>query len=252
MAERQLDALRISVARLHRIAEPLNESELTRPAYPRDWSIADVLSHLGSLAGIMQRRLDDALAGRETPDDAAPAVWDTWNAKAPIAKRDDALSADAALLARLGAVTAAERGRFTFAMGPMTFGFDIFLGLRINEHAMHTWDIEVAANPSATIPSDLATLVIDNLELTARFTATPTGDTAAISILTTAPDRGFVVQLEPDSAALLPTTAMNSADVELASEAFARLVYGRLDPPHTPPRDQGPALDVLRKVFSGP
>src|SRR5207302_3635876 len=90
------------------IAEPLSESELTRPAYPRDWSIADVLSHLGSFAVIMQRRLDDALAGRETPDDAAPAVWDTWNAKTPVAKRDDALSADAALLARPCAVTADE------------------------------------------------------------------------------------------------------------------------------------------------
>jgi hypothetical protein len=116
----QIDALRISVARLRGIAEPLGESQLTRPAYPSAWSIADVLSHLGSGAAIMQRRLDDVLAGQE-PEDYAPAVCDTWNAKSPIAKRDDALVADAALLARIDAVTAGECDRFTLTMGPMTF-----------------------------------------------------------------------------------------------------------------------------------
>ena len=40
-----------------------------------------MLSHLGSGAVIMQRRLDDVLAGRAMPDDAAAAVWDSWNAK---------------------------------------------------------------------------------------------------------------------------------------------------------------------------
>ena len=34
-------------------------------AYPSEWTIADVLSHVGSGAVIMQRRLDDSLAGRD-------------------------------------------------------------------------------------------------------------------------------------------------------------------------------------------
>jgi uncharacterized protein (TIGR03083 family) len=252
MAEHQLEALRISVARLRRLAEPLGESELTGPAYPSDWRIADVLSHLGSGAVIMQRRLDDVLAGQETPEDYAPAVWDTWNAKSPVAKRDDALAADAAVLARIEAVTAGERDRFTFTMGPMTFTFDAFISLRVNEHAMHTWDIEVAIDPAAVIPREVALLVVDNLQLIARYTAKPTGDTATITVATADPERGFVVQLEPDSATLVPTAATASADVELTAEEFARLVYGRLDPEHTPQRDDGTDLDVLRSVFPGP
>ena len=47
----------------------------------------------------------------------------------PVAKRDDALAADAALLARIETVTAGERDRFSFAMGPVAFAFDAFIGL---------------------------------------------------------------------------------------------------------------------------
>ena len=31
----------------------------------------------------MSRRLEDGLDGRDMPEEFAPAVWDTWNAKAP-------------------------------------------------------------------------------------------------------------------------------------------------------------------------
>jgi tetratricopeptide (TPR) repeat protein len=118
---------------------------------------------LGSAAVIMQRRLEDTLAGQATPDDFGPAVWNTWNAKSPAAQRDDALTADTALLAHIEAVPPDARDRFSFAMGPMTFDYDQFLGLRLNEHAFHTWDIEVAADPDATIPEPVAALVEDRL-----------------------------------------------------------------------------------------
>src|SRR3954468_19389144 len=94
-----VDALRSSVERLHDLAEARSEEDLTSGAYPAEWTVAQVLSHLGSGAVIMQRRLEDALAGQDTPDDFAPGVWSSWNAKRPVAQRDDALVADAALLA---------------------------------------------------------------------------------------------------------------------------------------------------------
>jgi hypothetical protein len=44
-----------------------------------------------------------------------------------------------------------------------------------------------------------------------------------------------------------------AADLTLFAEAFVRLVYGRLDPVHTPPFDGDAALlDQLRAVFPGP
>src|SRR5215212_6738707 len=210
-----VDALRSSVERLRELAAPMSEDELTAGAYPTEWTVAQVLSHLGSGAVIMQRRLEDALAGQDTPDDFAPGVWDTWNAKSPVAQRDDALAADAALLARIEAVPADERNAFTSAMGPMTLGFAQFVGMRLNEHAFHTWDIEVAADPAATIPAPVAALVLDNLELVARFTGKPTGDTTTITVATTDPERGFHIELTPESVSFAPATPTASADVKL-------------------------------------
>jgi uncharacterized protein (TIGR03083 family) len=250
MAETHLAALHSSVERLRNLADSISDAELTQRAYPSEWSIADVFSHLGSGAFIHRRRLDDVIAGQPTPDDFAPGVWDTWNAKPPAARRQDALVTDAELITRLDAVTADQRDRFSFAMGPMTFGFDEFVGLRLNEHALHTWDIEVARNSAATIPDNIAALVIDNLEMIARFTGKPTGDTRSITIATTDPERRFRVDLGQDSITFGP--AQNGrADVELAAEAFIRLVYGRLEPEHTPPGEHSPDLETLRRAFPG-
>jgi uncharacterized protein (TIGR03083 family) len=252
IGEAQTNALRFSVASLHDLAAPLTEQQLTGGAYPTEWTVAQVLSHLGSAAVITQRRLEDALAGRETPDDFAPSVWDTWNAKSPVAQRDDALAADAALLARLEAVAPDDRDRFSSAMGPMTLDFTQFVGMRLNEHAFHTWDIEVVGDPEATLPEQVAALVIDNLELIARFTAKPTGETASIMVATTDPARGFTIDLTPETVSFKAASDAAAADLELPAEAFARLVYGRLDAGHTPFGDHGAAIAALRRVFPGP
>jgi uncharacterized protein (TIGR03083 family) len=251
-SQAHVHALRSSVERLHGLAEAMSEEELTTGAYPTEWTVAQVLSHLGSGAVITQRRLEDALAGQDTPDDFAPSIWDSWNGKDPVAQRDDALAADAALLARIEAVPPDQRNKFSSVMGPITLGFAQFVRMRLNEHAFHTWDIEVVADPAATIPVPVAALVVDNLELVARFTAKPTGDTTTITVATTDPERGFTVEITPGGVALTPGAAAASPDVELPAEAFARLVYGRLDAEHTPSGEHGPALDILRRLFPGP
>ena len=103
--------------------------------------------------------------------------------------------------------------------------FDIggFVRLRLNEHAFHTWDIEVAGNPAATIPAEATAVVVDNLELVARFTAKPTGDTTLITVRTADPVRDFAIELTPDSVTLAPRSAPGGPDLELPAEAFARL-----------------------------
>jgi uncharacterized protein (TIGR03083 family) len=250
-----VDALRSSVERLRDLAAPMTEQQLPGRAYPTQWTVAQVLSHLGSGAVITQRRLQDALRGQGTPDDFAPGVWDVWNAKSPVAQRDDALAADAALLSRIEAVAPAERDRFTYAMGSTTFGFGQFVGLRLNEHAFHTWDIEVVADPAATIPVPVATLVVDNLDLVARFTGKPTGDTMPITVSTAEPQRRFTIDLTPEAVSFTAGAAGSEADLDLPAEAFSRLVYGRLDAAHSPAGVEGKpegVLHILRRVFPGP
>ena len=139
-----LDALRTSAQRLRGIVEPLDDEAIMQAAYPTEWTIAQVMSHLGSGAVILQRRLHDELAGTTTSDEFAPRIWDEWNATTPRAQVDDGLTADAAFLAALDALGDDERDRFRFEMGPISVDFDGFVGLRLNEHALHTWDIDVA------------------------------------------------------------------------------------------------------------
>lgn len=252
MADPRVDAMRSSVARLRDLAATMTAADLGRPAYPSEWSVADVLSHIGSGAVIMHRRLDDTLAGTDTPDDFAPQVWETWNAKTPAAQREDALAADAALLKRVGSLTDREREGFRMAMGPMHLDFGTFVGMRLNEHALHTWDIEVSVDPVATIPQPVAAVVVDNLEMISRYTARPTGDTTTITVATTEIPRGFTVALTPDSVSVTPAAVERAVDLELSAEAFIRLVYGRLDPEHVAQPHHSPALDLLRRVFPGP
>lgn len=246
----ELHALHASASRLREQTTSLPLEELTRPAYPTEWTIADVLSHLGSGAVITHRRLDDAVAERDTSDDFAQEVWDRWNAKDPVAQRDDALAADAALLERLDAITPAEQAAFTSAMGPFTLGFGAFVGMRLSEHALHVWDIEVVRNPAAVLQPETVTQLVDNLEFIARFAAKPFGEVATVQIATTDPARAFTIDLEQDAVTLRSTTPTDVADLVLPAEAFVRLVYGRLDPAHTP-GDHSPLLDTLRRVFPG-
>jgi uncharacterized protein (TIGR03083 family) len=248
----QLTALGGSVRRLRELVEPLDDAALERSAYPSEWTIADVLSHVGSGATIMLRRVDDSLAGRDTPDDFAPEVWDTWNAKRPRAQVDDGLQADAALVERITRLSDAERASFRMAMGPLRFNFDEFVGTRLNEHAFHTWDVEVALDADATIPSDLAALVVDNLDLIARYTAKPVGPQRSIVVRTSDPARTFVVTVGSDQVGFAPAEPDAPADLELPAEAFARLVYGRLDREHAAGVPERDVVDQLREVFPGP
>lgn len=252
MADTRLDTLRTSVGRLRTIAGGLTDDQLTARAYPSEWTIANVLSHLGSGAVIHRRRLEDILTGQDTPEEFSPAVWAEWDAKTPEAQRSDCLTADAALLDALDAVTAEQRDQFEFSMGPIDVDFDGFVGLRLNEHAVHTWDIEVALEPTATISADIASRVVDNLALIARFTAKPTGDTTTLTLATTDGLHGLTVELTPDAAIATTGIPTGTPDQTLQTESLVRLVYGRLDPDHTSPGEVSSTLETLRRVFPGP
>jgi uncharacterized protein (TIGR03083 family) len=246
----QLDVLAASVDRLATLVQSLTPEQLRLQAYPTEWTVADVLSHLGSGATIMRERLDGHV------DVDMQAIWDEWNAKDSDAQAADALRADALLQERLKALTPAEAASLRFAMGPMEVDLTTFLGLRISEHALHSWDIAVTFDPSATVPPDAAALVVDTLGMIARFAGKPTGSDRTVTISTTQPVRQFEVALRTDSVALSATGtgtgAASNPDLTLSSDALIRLVYGRLDPDHSPILEVGAAeIDELRRAFPG-
>lgn len=253
--DQALRALRASVERLRSGAERFAPGDLARMSYAKDWTIAQVLSHLGSGAVIMRHQIGEALGGDRPDPSFAQGVWDEWNAKPPERQAADALVADASLIERLDAVTDDERARFELALGPFQLDFAGVIRMRLNEHALHSWDIAAASDPAARLAPDAVAIVIDNLDIIARFGAKPDGQRDQFDVVTTEPDRRFRLELAGDTASLTPTDPgeRSNADLELPAEAFIRLVYGRLDPAHMPAdvTSNGGALDKLRRTYAG-
>ncbi len=246
-----MTALHSSATHLRVLVGDLSPAQFELSAYPTDWTVADVLSHLGSAAVIQRQRLADTLAGVASSDDFAPSVWDVWNAKDPASQVADSLAADQELLDGLDAVPDDIKGDLSFLFGPLTIDFDQFVAFRLNEHALHTWDVAVAVDPAATLWPDATDQVIDNLEIITRFAGKPTGEIASVDVHTVDPGRDFRLSLDTEGVALAPQAAVAAPDLELPAEALIRLVYGRLDADHTPAIHGDAPLELLRRTFPG-
>ena len=252
-----ISALRHSHDRLRASVEPLGLDQLNQRSYPSEWTIAQVLSHLGSQAEIFGMILDAGLAGQEPPGrEAFPPVWDKWNAKDPQAQASDALVADQATLERLESMDADEQERLHLQL----FGMDIdatgFARLRLSEHAVHAWDVLVALDPSATLASDATALLIDTVDQVAARSGQPDGRPRTVRVSTTDPERRFILETG-DAVTLTPSDdegppESGRSELRLPAEAFIRLIYGRMDEAHTPPAETaGIELDELRQIFRG-
>jgi len=248
-----IGALRHSHDHLQALVEPLDLGQLQQRSYCSEWSIAQVLSHIGSSAEIFGLWLDAGLSGQDPPGgDAFGPVWSTWNAKEPRAQAADGLRADEAAVERLESLDADQRARLRLNL----FGMDLdaagLARLRVSEHAIHTWDVAGALDPSATLEPDAVSLLVDTVGQLASWAGKPDGKQRRLRIRTSDPERHFM--LETGTAVTL--TAADSddqpPDLRLPAEAFIRLVYGRLDPAHTPPVQTGSTdLDELRRLFPG-
>jgi uncharacterized protein (TIGR03083 family) len=251
-------ALRRSHDSLRARVEPLTGDKLGQPSYASEWSIAQVLSHLGSGAEITGMFVEAGLSGAEPPGrEAFPPIWQRWNEKAPTAQASDALASDDALVARLESLDDRELASLRVPLLGMDMDVVGLTRMRLGEHAVHSWDIAVALDPDATVAADAVGLLIDALGQVAARAGKPAGRQLTASVVTTAPDRSFTldvgeaVSLEPAG----PTAAgeePGQARLRLPAEALLRLVYGRLDPAHTPPVEvAGVDLDELREIFPG-
>jgi uncharacterized protein (TIGR03083 family) len=246
----QLHALHASAERLRAIVESLQPNQLTEPAYPSEWTIADTLSHLGSGAVIMLNTVDSVLAGTPVAEGFNQSVWDEWNAKSPAEQAAGVIAADHAFLERVGALNEDQQASLQFPFGPMSLGVAEALGMRLNEHAMHTWDVEVVLDPTAVLPEQSAAVILASLPLIVRFAGKDDGVVRNFTIRTSDPTREFALASGDGSVSLTPGTGAGPL-VDMPAESFARLVYGRLDVNHTPADLDEATIADLRPLFPG-
>lgn len=250
-------ALRESHDRLDGLVRPLAADQVRAQSYCRDWTVAQVLSHIGSGAEIAQLMLPGALGQREPVgrDDFMP-VWDRWNAKSPDDQAADALVADAGYVRALEELSDADLAAIKLPFIGLDLDAAGLVRLRLGEHALHTWDVEVTGDPGALVAPGSVALLVDNVPafIVPRLgKAQPEPFRARIT--TTGPARDYLLTAA-DTVTMTDwpgEAAAPDASVAMPAEALLRLAYGRLDPGHTPASVTADlaALDRLRAILPG-
>jgi uncharacterized protein (TIGR03083 family) len=258
-------ALRGSHDRLESLITPLNPAQLAAPSYCNEWSIAQVLSHLGSGAEIFSLFLDAGLAGAAAPGrESFQPIWADWNARSPREQAAGWRSSDATFVERLESLDDEQLARLQLDLFGMKLDAAGLARIRLSEHLVHTWDVAVALDPAARLASDGVELLAGNLGLGQRL-GKPQGEHLRVAVHTTYPQRDLSLSVgeavglaegtdQPADAGQAASPGQPAyGELRLPCEAFIRLMYGRLDPGHTPAdvTADGVSLDTLRAVFPG-
>jgi len=253
-----IETLRRSHDRLTALVKQLSPEQLREQSYCKDWSVAQVLSHLGSGAEIALLGMPGALGEAEPVDrDAFGPVWDRWNAKSADDQAADALTIDETHVSALEALTDEQLGRMKLDFFGMQLDAAGMVRLRLGEHALHSWDVAEHTDAAAAVDAGAVALLIDNVpQFLAPRLGKPLAEPFSVRITTTGPDRDYLLA-SGDSVTMTdwPGEAGGGAapQVTMPAEALLRLAYGRLDAAHTPASVTGEAdvLDKLRAIFPG-
>jgi uncharacterized protein (TIGR03083 family) len=247
-----VQAVRASHDRLAGIVAGLDGDTLRAQSYDTEWSVADVLSHLGSGAEIFSRYIDAGAAGGEppSPEDFKP-IWEAWNARSPEDQAARSVTANESLVTRIESLTPQQRSAFHVTMfGRVPVDLAGALGLRLSEHAVHAWDVAVTLDPAARVAPDAVALLIDRLPLMAGFLGKQAPAPVVVAVATTGPQRAFTLDTGGVSLAPAGEDAAPAAALALPAEALLRLVYGRLDDEQDL-QASGVTLAELKSVFPG-
>jgi uncharacterized protein (TIGR03083 family) len=253
-----VNTLRQSHDHLAGVMAGLSASQVAGPSYCSEWSVAQVLSHLGSGAEIGLTNLEAMLANEPAPPrEKYQEIWARWDAKSPADMAADALVSDEAHISRLEGLSDSELNGLSTQFAGRTLDAAGIVGMRLAEHSVHTWDVESTVKPDATVQQGAVDLVVDllpgrmgRLGSGKKPQATPVD----LEVHASAPERTCKLSVSEEAVSMSPETGGTTGRLNLPSEALLRLTYGRLDPDHTPAgvSVEGPvSLDELRELFPG-
>jgi len=255
LVDRSIDALRARHDELETLISKLTPEELEARSGASEWTVAQVLAHLGSGAEIMLSTLSEATGVTVAPQDNQD-VWDRWNAATSGEQASGFVEHDQRLVAALEATTAEQRTSAMVDLGflPEPVPLVTPVGMRLNEVAAHGWDVAVASDPDAGIDTEAADLLAEHFTGGLGFLLGFAGKADRLSDNTSIAFADYQLVID-DSVRIIeradkPATATFSGPLE----AVIRLLSGRLKPEHTPANIEvtgNVTLDDLRKVFPG-
>ncbi len=258
LAARRIDALRREHDGLATLAPTLTDDQLAGSSGAGEWSVAQVLSHLGSASVIGLANLRAALGEGQAPDDDFNrSVWARWDAMPGDQQRVEFLEHDEALLAALAALTPDQHDSLPISVNflPVPLTVAGSTGLRLGEVAHHSWDVRVAVDPEAGLLDSSALVLPDHLSAELGFLLGFTGKADRVDrrVVLSLGDTGYSIVIA-DSVSLAAATDEPTAAFSGPTEAALRLMSGRLGPAYTPASVSvtgNVTLDELRQVFPG-
>jgi uncharacterized protein (TIGR03083 family) len=256
LLDASIAAIRTNHDQLTELVKTASPDDLRRTSGATEWSVADVLSHLGSGSELWLVRLQAAIDGVEVGEVDNHAVWDRWNAMSPEEQASGFVDAQGALVSTLESLDADQRRELSVDLGfmPAPSPLAHFVGMRLVEVANHAWDARAGLDPEAGIEPTAAALALEHLA----------GDLSFMLGFSTKPDLldepalvaadGFALRI--DDAVSVQVGAVEDATATFSGpqESLVRLLSGRLRPERTSTSVEvtgNVTLDALRSVFPG-
>ncbi|GIH09158.1 hypothetical protein Rhe02_72250 [Rhizocola hellebori] len=260
-ADANIAALRSGFDQLATFVRGLSDEQLTGPSGASEWDISQVLSHLGSGSVINLAVLEAALAGNPNPgNDFNKQVWARWDAMAPAERAQGFLEHNEILTTRYESLDPDTRANLLVDMGFLPAPVDVatVTSFRLSEFTLHSWDVRVGLDPSATLLPQATTLLVESSLSRLGWLAKPEalqGKQSTLRLQTSEPDLTMALHLG-DQVTVSPGAPERSDGVlTLPAESLLRLISGRLSAERTPSSvvlDGGPVdLADLRRVFPG-
>jgi uncharacterized protein (TIGR03083 family) len=235
----------------------MGTEQVSAPSYCAEWTIGRALSHLGSGAEIAAGTILAARGDGAVPAPDNQVIWARWDALDDSAAAAEYLRSEEALIALVESITPAEADalQVPFFTGPIPLAD--FLVMRLSEHTLHRWDVDVVADPAAELNTAAIKFLLAVQTQLARYLAKP--DQAPEldgTVLAFELGEHGTYTLDLRDGVTLAAGAPEAPDtvLTLPAEAFLRLLTGRLDKAHVPSGivvKGAASLDSLRSVFPG-
>ena len=253
LADRTIAALHAEHDILVALLANLDDDRLNSPSGADGWTVAQVLSHLGSGAEIGRAPIAQA-AGESAKAEDNRTIWARWDAASPADQATGFVEHNTRWLATVDALTPQQRSSLTVELGflPEPAPLVTALGMRLNEVANHTWDVRVALNPDSEVNADSAAVLVDLLTGPLGFMLSFLAKPAELSesAVVAAPGVGLVIE---DAVTVVSDPESPSATFHGSAGAFIRLLSGRLKQPYGKgvTVEGNVTLDDLHRVFPG-
>ncbi|MBZ5738905.1 maleylpyruvate isomerase family mycothiol-dependent enzyme [Nocardioides mangrovi] len=253
LVDRVIAALRLNHDVLVTLVPHLSEEQLTGPSGASEWTIAQVLSHLGSGAEISRKPIARAV-GLDVADEDNQSIWARWDGSTPIDQAAGFVEHDTALVDLVERLSDEDKASATIDMGflPEPVPLVVALGMRLNEVANHVWDVRVGLDPAAEVDDETAAVLVELYQGPLAFLLGFSGKADQVdgSVLLAVPGAGIEIA---DAVTVVGSADAPDATLTGPSGATVRLISGRLTPEHSDGVEVSGAvsLEDLRKVFPG-